>query len=133
MLRRLLPALALVALLAALVAAGPSAVAAKKTNASAAAGFVEDAQNDDGGFGKRPGAKSDPDASLWASVALLAARKNPRDLFTKNARKSAEDYLVDNKARYKSLEQLGLLGMIQAGGRLGKTRFGDPIGKLGSK
>ncbi len=121
------------ATIAALVAVGPSALAAENPNASKAAGFVEDAQNNDGGFAKKPNGKSDPHASLWSSLALLAAGKNPRDEFLKNARKSAEDYLVDNKDKYDSLEELGLLGMIQEGGGLGKTRFGNPIGKLRSK
>ena len=74
MVRRLLPTLALVALVAAFATAATVAHA-KKTNASAAAGFVEDAQNKDGGFGKKKGQDSDPNASLWASVALLAARQ----------------------------------------------------------
>jgi hypothetical protein len=131
MLRRFLPTLALVALVAALVSAVPIAHA-KKTNASAAAGFVEDAQNKDGGFPSKHGKGSDPTASLWASVALLAARKNPRDEYIKNGH-SAEQYLVAHKSDYDSLEELGLLTMIQSGGRLPPTPFGKPANKLRGK
>jgi hypothetical protein len=131
MFRRLVSTLALAGLVAVLVTAGPAALA-KKTNASAAAGFVEDAQNTDGGFGKKKGQDSDPTASLWASVALLAAGKNPRDEYLKNG-KSAEDYLVANKDKFDSLEELGLLTIAQSGGKLGPTRFGKPAEKLRGK
>jgi hypothetical protein len=40
---------------------------------------LQAAQNEDGGFGKEPGARSDPVTSLWATLALAAAGINPND------------------------------------------------------
>lgn len=118
--------LCLGALLLCALTAAPARAAG---NASAAAGFVEQAQNADGGFGKRKGRASDPATSLWATVALLAAGKNPRDEFLKNGR-SAEQYLLANRDRYRSLEQLGLLTMVQSASGFGPRRYGNPAAKL---
>lgn len=123
--RRLLAVLALVLLAG---AAGVSDASAAG-NASRAVGFVEEAQNRDGGFGAQKGGASDPLATLWASAALLAAGKNPRDEFLKNGR-SAEDYLVAHAGSYTSLEQLGLLALVQNASRLGASAFGRPLDKL---
>ncbi|MDO8189546.1 prenyltransferase/squalene oxidase repeat-containing protein, partial [Conexibacter sp. CPCC 205706] len=121
-----------VALLLALVAApllagAPAAHAAG--SASRAVGFIEDAQNSDGGFGAKKGGASDADATLWASVALLAAGKHPRDEFLKNGR-SAEQWLVGHLGAYGSLEQLGLLALVQNTSRLGASAFGHPLEKI---
>lgn len=124
--------LAVVAALAvALVAARAAAPAAASAagSASRAVGFIEDAQNSDGGFGAKKGAASDPLATLWASAALLAAGKHPRDEFLKNGR-SAEDYLVGHLGAYSSLEQLGLLALVQNTSRLGADAFGHPLDKI---
>ncbi|MGO9750802.1 MAG: hypothetical protein ACLP22_04675 [Solirubrobacteraceae bacterium] len=56
-------ALLLVVLVAGLTGALASAAQAAG-NASSAAGFLEKAQNSDGGFGAQQGEKSDPTASL---------------------------------------------------------------------
>lgn len=98
-------------------------------NASAAAGFIEDAQNKDGGFGAHQGKQSDPRATLWASVALLAAGKNPRDEFLKRGR-SADDYLVAHRSQYTTLGDLGLLTVVQRTGRFGAALYGNPGQKL---
>ncbi|MDO8212319.1 prenyltransferase/squalene oxidase repeat-containing protein [Conexibacter sp. CPCC 206217] len=121
---------ALLALLAATLLVGPLvARACAAGNASRAVGFIEEAQNRDGGFGAQKGGASDPLATLWASAALLAAGKNPRDEFLKNGR-SAEDYLVAHAASYSSLEQLGLLALVQNASRLGASAFGRPLDRL---
>jgi hypothetical protein len=101
-------------------------------NASAAAGFIEDAQNKDGGFGAKQGQKSDPTATLWASVALLAAGKNPRDEFLKYG-DSADDYLVRHRKDYDSLEDLGLLAIVQSTGKFSASVHGNPARKLASR
>src|SRR4051794_34800341 len=97
---------------AGIVLTGGAAQAHAAGNASAAAGFAEDAQNADGGFGVKQGRASDPTATLWASVALLAAGRNPRDEFLKNGQ-SADGYLVAHRSSFRSLEQLGLLAIVQ--------------------
>src|SRR5690242_13375778 len=103
MARGVTPRVALAALLLAMLAlAWAPALASAKTNASAAAGFIEDAQNNDGGFGAKHGQASAPTPSLWATVALLAAGKNPRDELVKGGR-TAEAYLVSHLGVYTSL------------------------------
>lgn len=125
--KRLLLALALAT---ALLGASPAADAeAARGNASRAVDFIESAQNRDGGFGAQRGRASDPLATLWATVALLAAGKNPRDEFLKNGR-SAEDYLVGHLGAFSSLEELGLLALVQHASKLGAARFGRPLDKL---
>lgn len=119
-----------VALLAA--RAGLPANAFAAGSASRAVGFIEDAQNSDGGFGAKKGGASDPVATLWASAALLAAGKHPRDEFLKNGR-SAEDYVVGHLGAYGSLEQLGLLALVQNTSRLGASAFGHPLDKISAR
>src|SRR4051795_7224260 len=119
----------IVAIAFAIVLTGGAAQAHAAGNASAAAGFVEDAQNADGGFGVKQGRASDPTATLWASVALLAAGKNPRDEFLKNG-DSADGYLRGHRSDYDSISELALLAMVRAGGRFGRALYGDPAKKL---
>jgi Prenyltransferase and squalene oxidase repeat len=127
------PAALLVAALLAVLLAGPSAApAAAAGNASRAVGFVESAQNADGGFGATRGGASDPLATVWASVALLAAGKHPRDEFLKNGR-SAEDWLVGHLGAYASLEEVSLLALVQRTSGLGASAFGNPLGKVTSR
>jgi hypothetical protein len=128
---RLAALAALVLVLAAAFATGslvPRAHAAAG-NASRAVGFVEAAQNADGGFGARKGGASDARATLWATVALLAAGKHPRDEFLKNGA-SAEQWLVAHRGAYGSLEELGLLALVQQTSGLGASAFGNPVAKL---
>jgi hypothetical protein len=100
-------------------------------NASRAAGFLESAQNSDGGFGAKQGGPSEPTATLWASVALLAGGKNPNDEFLKNGH-SADQYLASHAGEMTSLEQLGLLTMVQSGGDFSSGHYGDPVSKISS-
>jgi hypothetical protein len=44
--------------------------------------YLQKVQNEDGGFGGEPGAKSDPDFSAWVALALAATGINPRDQST---------------------------------------------------
>ncbi|MEV4423244.1 prenyltransferase/squalene oxidase repeat-containing protein, partial [Patulibacter sp. NPDC049589] len=128
--RRLL-ALLLTVVLAAGAVVSPGRAAAAG-NASRAAGFVEDAQNRDGGFGLRQGRKSDPETSLWASVALLAAGKNPKDEWLKGGR-SADEYLIAHRSSYRSIGDLGLLALVRSSGKLSVTQYGDPAATLRSR
>ncbi|MET0602495.1 MAG: hypothetical protein ABW167_10930 [Baekduia sp.] len=128
-------ALALAAALLALVATGPTApvaTAAAKGNASAAAGFLEDAQNDDGGFGTKKGEPSNPEASLWVAVALLSGGKHPLDEFNKGG-ESLDAYLKDHKSSYTTAGQLGVLALIQGAAGSGASHYGDPAAKLKGK
>src|SRR4051812_30858303 len=96
------------ALFIALPAAVQAPVAHARGNASAAAGFIEAAQNRDGGFGGHRGQGSQPVPTLWAAVALLAAGKHPRDEWLKGGR-SADQYLATHRDDLTSLRDLGLL------------------------
>lgn len=101
-------------------------------NASAAAGFLEDAQNDDGGFGATRGGSSNPEASLWVAVALLSGGKHPLDEFNKGG-DSLDDYLREHRGSYTTVGQLGVLALVQAATGSGSSRYGDPAGKLKDK
>ena len=114
-------------LILALAGAGPTAAQAAG-NASAAAGFIESAQNKDGGFGEKRGHASSPEASLWAAAALLAAGKNPGDEYLKGGA-SLDEYLASNYSSYTSLSDLGLLTMVQAAAQ-GSSAYGNPEAKL---
>lgn len=111
------------------LSAGPARAAG---DASAAAAFVENAQNSDGGFGATRGHRSSPDASLWATVALLAAGKNPQDEQLNNGA-SADAYLAAHLAAYRSLTSLGLLAIVQSAAGLPPARYGQPDAQLRSQ
>jgi hypothetical protein len=97
-------------------------------NASAAAGFIESAQNKDGGFGEKRGKSSNAEASLWAATALLAAGKNPGDEWVKGGA-SLDEYLASHSSAYASLSDLGLLAIVQSAAQ-GSSSYGDPAAKL---
>lgn len=110
---------AAIALLFALLAVGALLPGvAQASNASSAAHFLETAQNSDGGFSAtygsstKSGGASSPEPSLWATVALLAAGKNPSQEKLNNG-KSAQDYLVKNAAKFTSPTDLGLLAIVE--------------------
>ncbi len=115
-------------LLALIVSCALATQAHASGNASAAAGFIESAQNKDGGFGAKRGQGSDPEASLWAATALLAAGKNPGDEWVKGGA-SLDEYLAAHSSAYTSLSQLGLLAMVQSAAQ-GSSSYGDPAAKL---
>jgi hypothetical protein len=110
---------------------GLAAPARASGNASAAAGFVESAQNKDGGFGAKRGQGSNAEASLWAATALLAAGKNPGDEWVKGGA-SLDEYLASHSSAYTSLSDLGLLAMVQSAAQ-GSSSYGDPAAKLESR
>lgn len=132
--RRPVALAASVALLLGFTATGPAApiAAAAKGNASAAAGFLEDAQNDDGGFGAKKGERSNPGASLWVAVALLSGGKHPLDEFNKGG-DSLDAYLKDKKGSYTTAGQLGVLALVQGAAGYGASHYGDPVAKLKRK
>ena len=121
-------AAALLMLLALAALDVPRAFAAKG-NASAAAGFLEDAQNDDGGFGSKKGDGSDPDASLWAALGLLAAGRHPLDEYNKGG-DSLDGYLKDHRKAYTSLQQRGLLALVAASSGVSDSHYGAPAARL---
>jgi hypothetical protein len=123
-------ALGLAVCLLALAAVGALAAQARASsgNASAAAGFIEGSQNKDGGFGQKKGKSSDPEASLWAATALLAAGKNPGDEWVVGG-SSLDEYLAAHVSAYTTLEDLGLLSIVQSAAQ-GSSAYGDPGAKL---
>jgi hypothetical protein len=108
-----------------LATCGPLVGFASADNASSAAAFIENAQNQDGGFGAEHGQSSNPGSSLWATVALLAAGKNPQDEQLNNGA-SADDYLAAHLSDYRSLTFLGLLALVQTASGASASRYGDP-------
>jgi hypothetical protein len=123
------PARLLATCLLALAACGVLSSAAQAAgNASAAAGFIESAQNSDGGFGVKRGQASDATASLWAATALLAAGKNPADEWIKGG-SSLDEYLAAHTSAYTSLSDLGLLALVQSAAQ-GSSSYGDPGAKI---
>ncbi|MFA4928980.1 MAG: prenyltransferase/squalene oxidase repeat-containing protein, partial [Patulibacter sp.] len=80
--------------------AGPAAAAAKPSAKSTSrldelVGFLQDTQNDDGGYGGSPGAESDPMISAWVGIGLAAAGINPQDQKPPGARStSVASYLA---------------------------------------
>ncbi|HEV7493629.1 hypothetical protein [Baekduia sp.] len=128
------PALAflLVAALTFGVSGERAPLAFAKGNASAAAGFLEDAQNDDGGFGAKKGKGSDPEASLWVAAALLSGGKHPLDEFNKGG-DSLDAYLRNHKGSYTTVGQLGVLALVQGAAGYGASHYGDPASKLKNK
>jgi hypothetical protein len=134
MMRRIVALAASVAALIALAATGPAAPAASaaKGNASAAAGFLEDAQNDDGGFGAKKGEASNPDASLWVAAALLSGGKHPLDEFNKGG-DSLDAYLKGHEGSYATAGRLGVLALVQGAAGYGASHYGDPAAKLKNK
>jgi hypothetical protein len=119
----------LVVLVATACALGLVAAGAVADNASTAAAFIEGAQNADGGFGAEHGQHSDPQASLWSTVALLAAGKNPQAEQLNNG-STADDYLAAHLSEYRSLTDLGLLALVQSAAGVPAARYGDPAGAL---
>ncbi len=80
---------------------GPAAAAAAKPGQASQArlddlvGFLQDTQNDDGGYGGSPGAESDPMISAWVGIGLAAAGINPQDQKPPGARStSVASYLA---------------------------------------
>ncbi|HVW47537.1 MAG TPA: prenyltransferase/squalene oxidase repeat-containing protein [Solirubrobacterales bacterium] len=112
-----------------LLGAGGEGTALAAGNASRAAAFLESAQNSDGGFGAKQGDGSDPIATLWASLALEAAGKNPGDEFLKNGH-SADQYIAAHSGETTSLEGLGLMALVGFGGRFPAGHYGDPVAKI---
>jgi hypothetical protein len=129
--RRTLTRVLAVFLLLLAVAGGLTTQAHAAGNASAAAGFIEGAQNKDGGFGEKRGKSSKPEASLWAAVALLAAGKNPGDEWVKGGA-SLDEYIAAHASAYTSLGGLGLLTTVQSAAQ-DSSSYGDPAAKLESR
>jgi prenyltransferase beta subunit len=61
--------------------------------------YLQKVQNEDGGFGGEPGARSDPDFSAWVALALAATGINPRDQTT------APQHYVDGNSVYSYLTE----------------------------
>jgi hypothetical protein len=91
-------ALGLLVTLGALALAGPSDAArpgaAQRDRLDRIVRFLQDTQNDDGGYGGSPGAASDPLFSAWVGIGLAAAGINPQDQKAPGARgRSVAEYV----------------------------------------
>ena len=87
--------------------ASTRAEAAAKGGPEAAATWLENAQNEDGGWGEKPGADSAQEMTGWAMLGLEAAGVNPQDVTAGG--KSPVDYLE------------GAIAEIQSSGDLART------------
>jgi energy-coupling factor transport system substrate-specific component len=87
--------------------ASTRADAAANGGPEAAATWLEGVQNDDGGWGEKPGAKSAQAMTGWAMLGLEAAGINPQDVT--NGGKSPVEYLQ------------GAIAQIQSPGDLART------------
>jgi len=87
--------------------ASTRAGAAPKQGPQAAAAWLEGAQNEDGGWGERPGADSGQAMTGWAMLGLEAAGVNPRDVTA--AGSSPVDFLQ------------GAIAEVQSPGDLART------------
>lgn len=91
-------------------------------------GFLQDTQNEDGGYGGQPGADSDPVFSAWVGIGLAAAGINPQDQRAPHGR-SLTAYVAragpatdaDGSIVTTEYERIGLL--VNAAG-LDPRRFG---------
>jgi energy-coupling factor transport system substrate-specific component len=84
------------AVLLALVVAGSAPAGADAGATSRAVGYLERAQNSDGGFGGTPGAASNQLHTGWAALGLAGAGRNPADVASGG--NSIVDYLRANVA-----------------------------------
>ena len=87
--------------------ASSRAEAAPQRGTEAAAAWLEGVQNDDGGWGEKPGADSAQEMTGWAMLGLEAAGVNPQDVTTGG--KSPVDFLQ------------GAIGEVQSPGDLART------------
>lgn len=111
--RRSLPtggvaALVLVALLLGASASARAEAASANGGPKAGAAWLVSVQNEDGGFGEKPGAKSSQAMTGWAMLGLEAAGVNPLDV-SSGAGKTPVEYLQ------------GALSEIQSPGDLART------------
>lgn len=81
--------------------ASTRAEAASAGGPEAAAKWLEGAQNEDGGWGVKPGAKSAQEMTGWAMLGLEAAGVNPQDV-TSAGGKSPVNYLQSALAQIQS-------------------------------
>ena len=84
------------ALLLATVVAGSVPAPADASTTSRAVGYLERAQNSDGGFGGTPGSASNQLHTGWAALGLAGAGRNPADVV--NGGNSVVDYIRGNIA-----------------------------------
>jgi energy-coupling factor transport system substrate-specific component len=117
-----------VALVALAVAAPRSADAAVP---KASVGYLERAQNADGGFGPAPRAGSNQMHTGWVALGLAAAGRNPRDV--ERAGRSIVDYMRANAARLRGdpgERSRTILALRAAGVPAGRLGGRDLLGEL---
>lgn len=89
------------ALLAGLAVPAPAAALPAGHSLDAAVGYLQGAQNPDGGFGGEAGAASSPAFTSWVALALAAAGINPRDQ-ARGEGADAYSYLTSHAAELAS-------------------------------
>jgi energy-coupling factor transport system substrate-specific component len=116
----------LLALVVALVPAGP----ARGRGAGTAVGWLERAQNSDGGFPASPGAGSSAAITGWAALGLEAVGRNPLDVRTGG--RSPIAFLRSEVERIRSTGDLERTILALEGAGVSPRRFGgrDLIGEL---
>jgi uncharacterized membrane protein len=108
-----------VALLAAMVLAGAMPAHA---NAASAVGWLEGAQNSDGGFGPAPGTSSSATMTGWAVLGLEAAGRSP--LAVRNDGATPLDYLRREAGRLSAAGDLERTILAVEGAGVSSRHFG---------
>lgn len=102
--------------------ASTRADAAPKSGPEAAAAWLERAQNEDGGWGEKPGAASAQEMTGWAMLGLEAAGINPQDVST--AGHSPVDFLQGAIAEVQSPGDLARTILALEGAGIEPREFG---------
>lgn len=126
---------ALLALVLALAGAAPATAAppdgAEGARLDATVRYLQEAQNQDGGYAGRPGDESDPGISCWAAIALAAAGINPQD----QKKPGGDDVMTFIRANMTGFDQTTdwerTLLAVQAAGLSGRDFGGvDLVAKI---
>jgi energy-coupling factor transport system substrate-specific component len=104
--------------------ASTHAHAAGASGPEAAAAWLDNAQNEDGGFGDEPGAASGQEMTGWAMLGLEAAGVNPQDVVSGKGR-SPVDYLQAQVASVQSPGDLARTILALEGARVEPREFGS--------
>jgi len=88
-----------------------------------AVAWLESAQNEDGGYGEKPGAKSSQAMTGWAMLGLEAAGRNPQDV-TNAKGKSPVDYLQSAISEVRSPGDLARTILALEGAGIEPREFG---------
>ncbi|HVW47684.1 MAG TPA: prenyltransferase/squalene oxidase repeat-containing protein, partial [Solirubrobacterales bacterium] len=113
----------LLAVLLLAASASTRAEAATGGGAEAAVAWLRSAQNEDGGYGEAPGARSGQSMTGWAMLGFEAAGVNPQDV-TSGRRRSPVEYLQDEISTVQSPGDLARTILALEGAGIEPREFG---------